>query len=75
MRRRLDPRGFWRVGKTEPPEARHTVLTVAAFDALVAAESATESLEAAAASLSAGGGWRPPAHLDVPALGMLRTAT
>jgi len=29
--RRLDPKGFWRVDKHEPPERRHTVLTLAAF--------------------------------------------
>lgn len=38
--RRLDPKGFWRVDKHEPPERRHTVLTLAAFadlQALIAA--------------------------------------
>lgn len=29
--RKLDPKGFWRVDKAEPPERRHTVLTLAAF--------------------------------------------
>jgi len=32
--RTLDPKGFWRVNKTEDPELRHTVLTLVAFDAL-----------------------------------------
>lgn len=38
--RKLDPKGFWRVDKAEPPERRHTVLTLAAFadlQALIAA--------------------------------------
>jgi hypothetical protein len=41
--RRLDPKGFWRVDKHEPPERRHTVLTLAAFadlSALIAAVTA-----------------------------------
>lgn len=29
--RTLDPKGFWRVDKAEPPERRHTVLTLVAF--------------------------------------------
>jgi Eco57I restriction-modification methylase len=32
--RTLDPKGFWRVGKTEYPEHRHAVLTLVAFAAL-----------------------------------------
>ncbi len=32
----LDPRGFWRVDRDKPPELRHTVLTVVAFDDLQA---------------------------------------
>ncbi|MBS0189664.1 MAG: hypothetical protein JSR52_00810 [Planctomycetes bacterium] len=41
--RRLDPKGFWRVDKNEPPERRHPVLTLAAFadlSALIAAVTA-----------------------------------
>ena len=30
----LDPKGFWRVDKNKPPELRHTVLTVIAFQDL-----------------------------------------
>lgn len=44
--RRLDPKGFWRVDKHEPPERRHTVLTLAAFadlSALIAAVTAAGS--------------------------------
>ena len=32
--RTLDPKGFWRVDKDKPPELRHTVLSLVAFDAL-----------------------------------------
>lgn len=32
--RSLDPKGFWRVDKHQPPELRHTVLSLIAFDAL-----------------------------------------
>ena len=34
--RSLDPKGFWRVDKDKPPELRHTVLSLVAFDALQA---------------------------------------
>jgi len=30
----LDPKGFWREGRREDPELRHSVLTLVAFDAL-----------------------------------------
>ena len=30
-RRHFDPKGFWRVNKSKPPELRHTVLTQVAF--------------------------------------------
>jgi len=33
----LDPKGFWRIDKDQPPELRHTVLTLAAFADLKAA--------------------------------------
>jgi hypothetical protein len=32
--RKLDAKGFWRIDKNEPPELRHTVLSLVAFDAL-----------------------------------------
>ncbi len=41
--RRLDPKGFWRVDKHEPPERRHTVLTNAAFADLAAVIAAVTS--------------------------------
>lgn len=31
FRRRLDPKGFWRIDKDKDPELRHTVLTLVAF--------------------------------------------
>lgn len=49
--RRLDPKGFWRVDKAEPPERRHTVLTLAAF----------ADLSALVASVTAAGGARDDA--------------
>ncbi len=33
--RTLDPKGFWRVDRHRPPELRHTVLSLVAFDALM----------------------------------------
>lgn len=49
--RRLDPKGFWRVDKHEPPERRHTVLTLAAF----------ADLQALIAAVTAAGGTRDDA--------------
>ena len=49
--RRLDPKGFWRVDKHEPPERRHTVLTLAAF----------VDLQAFIAGVTAAGGTRDDA--------------
>lgn len=49
--RRLDPKGFWRVDKREPPERRHTVLTLAAF----------ADLQSLIAALTAAGGTREDA--------------
>jgi hypothetical protein len=45
--RTLDPKGFWRVDKTQPPELRHTVLAQVAFadlQTLIAAHGETEAL-------------------------------
>ncbi|MEI6448109.1 MAG: hypothetical protein WCO96_09575, partial [Actinomycetes bacterium] len=49
--RRLDPKGFWRVDKHEPPERRYTVLTLAAF----------ADLQSLIAAVSAAGGTRDEA--------------
>jgi hypothetical protein len=49
--RRLDPKGFWRVDKHEPPERRHTVLTLAAF----------ADLQSLIAAVTAAGGTRDDA--------------
>jgi hypothetical protein len=61
--RRLDPKGFWRVDKHEPPERRHTVLTLAAFadlaaliTAITAAGGTKEEAIAAFCGLGAGAG-------------------
>ena len=62
--RTLDPKGFWRVDKSEPPELRHTVLTLVAFDALerLIAEHDGDRDKAidAFASLNDGEGWMLP---------------
>jgi hypothetical protein len=34
IKKTLDPKGFWRVDQTEPPELRHTVLALKAFSDL-----------------------------------------
>ncbi|MCA9720176.1 MAG: hypothetical protein KC468_36280, partial [Myxococcales bacterium] len=39
--RQLDSKGFWRVDKTDDPELRHTVLSLAAFDDLQSVIAAT----------------------------------
>ncbi len=49
--RRLDPKGFWRVDKHDPPEQRHTVLTLAAF----------ADLQSLIAAVTAAGGTRDDA--------------
>ena len=62
--RTLDPKGFWRVDKSEPPELRHTVLTQVAFDALerLIAEHGGDRDKAidAFANLNEGEGWMLP---------------
>jgi len=65
--RTLDPKGFWRVDKTDDPELRHPVLTLVAFDALA------ELIEehggdrdagiAAFSALNGGEGWMLPETL------------
>jgi hypothetical protein len=67
FRRTLDPKGFWRVDKTEDPELRHTVLTLVAFDALekLIAEHGgdREAGIAALLALNGGEGWMLPETL------------
>lgn len=65
--RTLDAKGFWRVGKAEDPELRHSVLTLVAFDALAALVTehggAREAAIAAFAALNGGEGWMLPETL------------
>lgn len=62
--RTLDPKGFWRVDKTEDPELRHTVLTLVAYDALerlIAAHGGDcDAGIAAFSALHGGEGWMLP---------------
>jgi hypothetical protein len=55
--RSLNPKGFWRVDRDQPPELRHTVLSLVAFDAL--------QRDGADAFLAAhdGDGWQLPETL------------
>ena len=74
--RRLDPKGFWRVGKTEDPELRQSVLSLVAFDELA------EAIAAAGDHISGirnfcdqndGDGWMLPENLCLADLRMTRT--
>jgi hypothetical protein len=65
--RTLDPKGFWRVDKTEDPELRHTVLTLVAFDELerlIAEQGGDRDAGIAAfVALNDGEGWMLPETL------------
>ncbi|MBP6829874.1 MAG: hypothetical protein KA978_03765, partial [Deltaproteobacteria bacterium] len=67
FRRALDPKGFWRIDRDQPPELRHTVLSLVAFDALLAhiaaADGDTQRGIAAFAALHDGEGWQLPTTL------------
>ncbi len=74
--RRLDPKGFWRVDKTEPPQLRHSVLTLAAFDALQATIAAAGERglgTRAFCEQHEGEGWQLPDTLRLDELGLLRS--
>ena len=75
--RRLDPKGFWRVDKTEDPELRHTVLSLAAFDDLqTAIADASGDRDAGIAAFCDqldGDGWMLPETLCLADLGLTRT--
>jgi hypothetical protein len=80
--RQLDPKGFWRVDKTEDPELRHTVLSLAAFDDLTAAIAAAGGDRDAGAVQEGirafcdqhdGDGWLLPETLCLADLGLTRT--
>jgi hypothetical protein len=74
--RRLDPKGFWRVDKTQDPELRHTVLSLAAFDDLAAAIAAAGDRDAGIQAFceeNGGDGWMLPETLCLADLGATRT--
>ncbi len=72
--RDLDPKGFWRTDKNQPPELRHTVLTLAAFADLKAAIAAHDGdQERGIAAFCAGAdgeGWMLPVSLCLTDLGL-----
>jgi hypothetical protein len=75
--RQLDPKGFWRVDKKQPPELRHTVLSLVAFDDLLTfieeAEGDKEAGIKAFCEQNDGDGWMLPETLCIAELGMTRT--
>ncbi len=75
--RQLDPKGFWRVDKTEDPELRHTVLSLAAFDDLQAAIAGAggdrDAGIQAFCNQHGGDGWMLPETLCLADLGLTRT--
>lgn len=75
--RQLDPKGFWRVDKTEDPELRHTVLSLAAFDDLQAAISEAQGNRDAGiqgfCNQHDGDGWMLPETLCLADLSLTRT--
>jgi hypothetical protein len=74
--RTLDPKGFWRVDKTQDPELRHTVLSLAAFDDLSRAIAAAGSRDAgiqAFCDQHDGDGWMLPETLCLADLGLTRS--
>ena len=72
--RALDPKGFWRVDKSEDPELRHPVLTLVAFDALeqlIAEHGGDRDAGIAAFSALGGGeGWMLPETLRLADYGL-----
>lgn len=74
--RRLDGKGFWRVGKDQDPELRHTVLALAAFDDLQAMIDVTGDRDAGVQAFCDqhdGNGWMLPESLCLADLGPART--
>lgn len=74
--RTLDPKGFWRVDKSQEPELRHTVLSLAAFDDLQRTIATAGSREAgirAYCDQHDGDGWMLPETLCLTDLGMTRS--
>jgi len=76
FRRRLDPKGFWRVDKDQDPELRHTVLSLAAFDELAAVMATAGDRDAGIqvfCDQNDGDGWMLPETLCLADLGATRT--
>jgi len=76
FRRGLDPKGFWRVERSKPPELRHTVLTIVAFDDLLASVQQHGNSKAAIEAFcrqNDGEGWLLPDVLGVDKLQMTHT--
>ncbi len=75
--RTLDPKGFYRVDKDQPPELRHTVLSLVAFDdlqtAIANANGDRDAGIAAFCDQHDGDGWMLPETLCIADLGMTRT--
>jgi hypothetical protein len=74
--RQLDTKGFWRVDKTQDPELRHTVLSLAAFDDLQVTIAAAGDRDAgiqAFCDQNEGDGWMLPETLCLSELGLTRT--
>jgi hypothetical protein len=74
--RTLDPKGFWRVDKTQDPELRHPVLSLAAFDDLQRAIATAGSRDAgiqAFCDQHDGDGWMLPETLCLADLGPTRS--
>jgi hypothetical protein len=76
--RQLNPKDFWRVDKTQEPELRHTVLSLAAFDDLQSTiATAGGDLETGIqlfCDQNEGEGWMLPESLCLKDLGLTRTA-
>jgi len=72
--RALDPKGFWRIDKDQPPELRHPVLTLAAFADLKAAITARGGDRdlgiADFCAANDGEGWMLPETLRLADLGL-----
>jgi hypothetical protein len=74
--RQLDPKGFWRVDKTEDPELRHTVLSLVAFDDLQAVITTAGNRDAgiqAFCDQNEGDGWMLPETLCLADFSLTRT--
>ena len=74
--RELDPKGFWRVDKTHPPELRHTVLSFVAFMDLLRHVEIAKDIKVGIGlfcSQNNGEGWVPPSNIHLESLSLTRT--